>query len=105
MADRTRVDSEGVRLAAATPSSPSDPTRPGRAAGDRHSQSTTGQVALASVAVVSVLVLLAFPALSGPRRAVGTVVLVSAEALLLYVGYGAVTGALGHATSDLLERR
>lgn len=105
MADGPRVDGEGVQMATGTPSQPSDPTRPGQPVGDRHSRSTAGQVALGSVGVACVFVLLAVPALSGPRRAVGTVVLVSAEALLLYVGYEAVTGALGPTTRDLLERR
>nr|WP_306059613.1 hypothetical protein [Natronococcus sp. AD5] len=65
-------------------------------------QSPAVQTALASILVALLGILLVASAPSGSRPAIATVGLVLTEALVLYVGYGALTRVVSPAARELL---
>lgn len=63
---------------------------------------STNWVVLPSIAVVCLSVLLVAPLLGEPGQAAATVSFVLAEALVLYVGYGALTRVISPVIRELL---
>ena len=63
---------------------------------------STDQVILVSMMVASLGILLVASALGGSGGAIATVGLILAEAIVLYVGYGALTRVISPAARELL---